>query len=85
MPTPQLIASTPQNVQDYFSHNGANLDFISTVTKADIAGKYVAGGPFDTAVPNPATQIFGLVNYFAPADAGGDSPQNTYDLLARAD
>ena len=85
VPTPQLIAATPQNVQNYFSHNGANLNFISTVTKADIAGMYVGGGPFDVAVPNPATPIFGLVNYFAPADAGGDSPQNTYGLVARAD
>src|SRR6516164_8007772 len=85
VPTPQFIASSPQNVQDYFSKYGANLNFISTVTKADIAGRYVGGGPFDVAVPNPATPIFGLVNYFAPADAGGDSPQNTYGLVARAD
>ena len=85
VPTPQLIAASPQNVQDYFAHNGANLNFISTVTKADIAGNYAVGGPFDLAVPNPATPIFGLVNYFVPADAGGDSPQNTYAMIARAD
>ena len=85
VPTPQLIAATPQNVQDFFSQNGANLPFISTVSKADLAGKYAVGGAFDAAVPNPATPVFGLVNYFAPADAGGDAPQNTYDLIARAD
>ena len=85
VPTPQFIASTPQNVQDYFSKYGANLPFISTVSKADLVSRYALGGSFDTAIPNPATPIFGLVNYFAPSDAGGDSPQNTYDLVARAD
>ncbi len=85
VPTPQFIASTPQNVQDYFSKNGGNLPFISTVSKADLVTRYALGGSFDTAITNPATPIFGLVNYFAPADAGGDSPQNTYDMIARAD
>jgi hypothetical protein len=31
------------------------------------------------------TAIFGLVSFTAPADAGGDEPQNTYELVARAD
>ena len=31
------------------------------------------------------TPAFGLVNYTAPQDAGGDLPQNTYELIARAD
>ena len=85
VPTSQFISATPQNVQDYFAKNGGTLPFISTVTKADLAGKYVAGGAFDTAIPNPATPIFGLVNYFAPSDAGGDNPQNTYYMLVRGD
>jgi TonB dependent receptor-like, beta-barrel len=41
------------------------------------------GGPF-AGVPD-GTPIFGLVNYSAPVDAGGDVPQNTYFLVARAD
>lgn len=85
VPTPEFIAATPQNVQAYFSHNGANLPFISTVSKAALTGQYSVGGAFDTTVPNLATPVFGLVNYLAPADAGGDSPQNTYSLIARAD
>ena len=85
VPAPEFIAASPSNVQAYFSKNGGALPFISTVTKADLAGQYTAGGAFDNAISNPATPIFGLVNYFAPSDAGGDSPQNTYDLLVRAD
>jgi outer membrane receptor protein involved in Fe transport len=85
VPTPQFVSATPQNVQDYFAKNGGTLPFISTSTKADLAGKYIAGGAFDTAIPNPATPIFGLVNYFVPADAGGDAPQNTYYMLVRGD
>jgi hypothetical protein len=85
VPTPEFLAATAPNVQAYFGKNGGSLPFISTVTKAGLAGTYIPGGSFDNAIPNPATPIWGLVNYFAPADAGGDSPQNTYDLIARAD
>src|SRR5215831_11947191 len=85
VPTPEFIAATPANVQAYFNKNGGNLPFVSTATKADLAGQYTVGGPFDLAVPNANTPVWGLVNYFAPFDAGGDSPQNTYDLIARAD
>ncbi len=84
-PTPQLIAATSGNVQQYFQAYGANnLSFINTVSKNDLAGKYTAGGAFDQAVAG-GTPVFGLVNYRVPADAGGDSPQNTYDLVVRAD
>ena len=84
-PTPQLIAATSPNVQQYFQQYGANnLSFISTVTKDQLAGKFTSGGAFDQAVAG-GTPVFGLVNYRVPADAGGDSPQNTYDLVVRAD
>ena len=85
VPTPQFLAATSPNVQSYFNAYGGSLPFISTVNKAGLAGMYAPGGAFDAAVPNPATPVFGLVNYFAPFDAGGDSPQNTYTLTARAD
>jgi hypothetical protein len=41
------------------------------------------GGPF-AGVPD-GTPVFGLVNYTAPQDAGGDLPQNTYELVGRVD
>jgi outer membrane receptor protein involved in Fe transport len=43
-----------------------------------------ANGPFANNVPD-GTPVFGLVNYNAPLDAGGDVPQNTYTLIGRAD
>ena len=85
VPTPQFIAAAAPNVQQYFQQNGNNtFPFISTVSKNQLAGKFGPGGSFDQALPGN-TPIFGLVNYKVPADAGGDSPQNTYDLVARVD
>src|SRR5271165_5066229 len=85
VPTPQLIAATAPNVQQYFQQYGNNaFPFISTVSKNQLAGKFGPGGSFDQAIPGN-TPVFGLVNYRVPADAGGDSPQNTYDLMLRAD
>ena len=54
------------------------------MTKNQLAGKFGPGGAFDQALPGN-TPVFGLVNYKVPADAGGDAPQNTYDMIARAD
>jgi Carboxypeptidase regulatory-like domain len=85
VPTPQLIAAAAPNVQQYFQQYGNNtFPFISTVTKNQLAGKFGPGGSFDQALPGN-TPVFGLVNFKVPADAGGDVPQNTYDLIARAD
>jgi len=85
VPTPQLISAAAPNVQQFFQQYGNNtFPFISTVTKNQLAGKFGPGGSFDQALPGN-TPVFGLVNYMVPADAGGDSPQNTYDLILRAD
>ena len=82
--TPELIAASAPNVQNFFNTNGANLNFINTVPKSALT-KFTPGGAFDNAITNPSTPIFGLVNYFAPADAGGDFPENTYTMTARLD
>jgi hypothetical protein len=85
VPTTQLLAATAQNVQDYFKAYGNQnfTSFISKLTKADVG--FNPGGPFDNAFPVSTTPVFGLVSFSAPADAGGDEPQNTYELVARAD
>jgi len=82
VPTPQLLAATASNVQAYFAKYGGTLPFVSTVTKAQLT--FTPGGPFDNAIA-AGTPVFGLVHYNAPSDAGGDLPQNTYDLIGRAD
>jgi outer membrane receptor protein involved in Fe transport len=85
VPTPQLLAVTASNVQAYFSKYGSTTaPFISTITKADIAGSYNAGGAFDNAV-GTGVPAFGLVNFTVPQDAGGGSPQNTHNLFGRLD
>jgi hypothetical protein len=92
VPTPQLLADMSPATQAYFTAfgTGAPTSYVSTITKdqTDIHGNkiltYTPGGAFDTAVPN-GTPVFGLVNYTAPVDAGGDVAQNTYTLVGRAD
>jgi outer membrane receptor protein involved in Fe transport len=85
VPTPQLLALTAPNVQAYFNKYGAaTAPFVSTITKANIAGKFNPGGSFDTAV-GANTPIFGLVNFSVPQDAGGGSPQNTHNIFGRLD
>ncbi len=85
VPTPELLALTAPNVQAFFSkYGGATAPFVSTITKADIAGRFNPGGTFDTAVA-ANTPIFGLVNFNVPQDAGGGSPQNTHNIFGRLD
>ena len=63
------------DVQAYFQQNGnQTFPFISSVTKDQLAGKFGPGGAFHQALPGN-TPVFGLVNYMAPADAGGDAPR----------
>ena len=83
IPTPQLLALSPPNVQTFFQQYGNNPPtIISTLPKEQLP--FAAGGAFDTAVP-AGTPVFGLVKFSGPVDAGGDIPQNTYDLVGRAD
>jgi outer membrane receptor for ferrienterochelin and colicin len=82
VPTPQLIAASAPNTQAFLKAFGATLPFVSTLTKGQLpAGSY--SGAF-AALP-ASTPVFGLVNYVVPSDAGGDEPQNTYNLVARVD
>jgi hypothetical protein len=84
VPTPQLLALTAPNVRSFFNTYGNNnFTFLSTVKAGDPSLNVNPGGPF-SAIP-AVTPVFGLVNFSAPADAGGDEPQNTYFLVARGD
>ncbi len=91
IPTPQFIAASSPKTQAYFTAfgKGAPTTFTSTVNKPVCGTPAPAltcavGGPFDTAIP-VGTPIFGKVNFTAPTDAGGDNPQNTYNIVGRAD
>jgi len=87
VPTPQFLAASAANTQAYFKANGGTLPFKSVLTRPAAptsSFNFNPTGPFAAAVP-AGTPVFGLVSYTAPADAGGDEPQNTYNLLARVD
>ena len=82
VPTPQLLALMPANVQAFFSAYGnTTFNFISTVPAGSLSP---AAATFNALVP-AATPAFGLVSFTAPVDAGGDVPQNTYTLVGRFD
>jgi hypothetical protein len=84
VPTPELLALVPANVQDYFSKYGSTkFNFASTLTAGDVAAAVGTTGAFNT-IP-ASTPAVGLVNFTAPADAGGDVPQNTHRLVGRLD
>jgi hypothetical protein len=76
VPTPQFLALTAPNVQAFFNKYGTPAPaFTSTVSANDLGFTGVPAG----------TPVFGLSPFNAPADAGGDLPQNTYTLVGRAD
>jgi hypothetical protein len=93
VPTPQFIAASNANTQAFFSKYGAlrsGLTTLATYTKAGLAalgqnpcaGATAAGACNSLAATTP---MFSKVSYTAPADAGGGSPQNTYNLVGRVD
>ncbi|MGA2719355.1 MAG: carboxypeptidase regulatory-like domain-containing protein [Candidatus Acidiferrales bacterium] len=86
VPTPQLIAASAPNTQAFMKAFGGNLPFVSTLTKGQLPTVAYSGtyGSAFAALP-ASTPAFGLVSYIVPADAGGDEPQNTYNLVARVD
>jgi hypothetical protein len=83
VPTPELLALTAPNVRAYFDAYGKqNFNSTSKLPKESVA--FTPGGTFDNAVP-ALTPVFEKVAYTSPTDAGGDEPQNTYELVARVD
>ncbi len=90
VPDPSILTpSSPlaPNVKNIFNTlgfaNGKMPTVVSTTTVGDLSPN--AGGPFATAFTNPNQPIFDTVQYFANGDNGGDAPQNTYEVLGRAD
>jgi hypothetical protein len=77
------------NVAAFFNAYGQQFHPIGTVAKTTVNGQTMVGGVSPSssafaAIPD-GTPILNLVNYSAPADAGGDVPQNTYNILGRLD
>jgi hypothetical protein len=87
IPTPQFLSVSNANTQTFLNTYGKNPPaYSSTLSKADVVAGGVTptpGGPF-AALPN-STPVFGIVNFSAPANAGGGNPQNTYYFVIRGD
>ncbi len=80
VPTAEFLALTPQNVQDFFNTYGGDQKF--TFTKTYLSGP---GGIGSFAGIPDGTPLYGQVSFTAPANAGGGVPQNTYNIVGRAD
>lgn len=80
--TPQFLALAAPNVRSFFNTFGANKFNFASALSADAVRS--ATGAALPGIPG-STPVVGLVNFTAPADAGGDVPQNTYDIVGRID
>jgi carboxypeptidase family protein/TonB-dependent receptor-like protein len=87
VPTSEFISATAPGVQSFFGaygHLKANDSVLQTYTGSQIGcGSSAACGTFTAA--NPNLPIFQKVGYITNTDAGGGSPQNTYETVARVD
>ena len=84
VPTPEFLAAAAPNVQAFFSEygGGKSFNFLNTLSAADVYGGAQVPVP---AGLDPATPTFGTVAFGAPQNAGGGSPENTYNIVARVD
>lgn len=85
---PSFISILPSNAKAYFSSFGTGVNpssgRVTTASQLAAAG-YPIGLINGTTVVPGSTPVFDTVNFTAPFDAGGDSPQNTYRLVGRVD
>ena len=89
VPTAQFIAAAAPATQAFFAAYGKlrpDLTTLATFTKAQLnpCTKGAAASDPCTALPG-STPMFNEVTYNTAADAGGGSPQNTYDLVGNVD
>jgi hypothetical protein len=81
MPTSNLLANTAANTQAFFNAYGANkATFIKTYEFSDLTSTNPTGPLSKISGP-----LFGETVFSAPTDAGGGSPQNTYNVVGRVD
>jgi hypothetical protein len=82
IPTPQLLAASAPNTQQFFSTYAKNPpSYTQTLTKGQLG--VTTPGAF-SKLPD-STPVFGVVNFSAPANAGGGNPEDTYYFVLRGD
>ncbi len=86
VPTPELIAQTPSNVQAFFQKQGglrSSASQFGTISRRQFPADPCAGLPCASLPMN--LPLFSHVSYNTPTDAGGGFPQNTYMTVNRVD
>jgi outer membrane receptor protein involved in Fe transport len=86
VPTPELIAQTPSNTQDFFKALGqlrSSAGSLGTVSRNQLPSDPCAGLGCASLPMN--LPLFNHVAYSVPSDAGGGSPQNAYSTVNRID
>ena len=86
VPTPDLIAQTPPNVQQFFQQLGglrSSASLLGTVSRSQLPSDPCAG--MSCASLPMSMPLFQHVAYNTPTDAGGGFPQNTYMTVNRID
>ncbi len=87
LPTPELVAQTPANVQSYFSAFGQprqSATVLGTVDRSNMPGGDPCAG-FNCASLPMNMPLFTHVSYSVPTDSGGGFPQSTYMTINRVD
>jgi outer membrane receptor protein involved in Fe transport len=84
VPTPEFLAAAAPNIQDFFNKygGGKTFNFKNTFSAAEIYGLNKVEVPPGL---DPTTPMFGTAAYTAAQNAGGSFPQDTYNIVARAD
>lgn len=94
VPTPQLIAASSPNTQQFFSAFGtlrSNFIQLKTYTRDQLTAVGITACPpapstCDTDFPSGGTTpMFAQGQYSVPSDSGAGSPQNTYYIVGRVD
>src|ERR1700678_654314 len=89
VPTPQFLAATAPNVQSFFNAygSGVSTNYLSTSPNQQLGAATNTANPSGLFYPTlPAgLPVLGIVGFKAPADAGGGTPQNTYNITGRVD
>jgi outer membrane receptor protein involved in Fe transport len=90
VPDQQFLAKTAQNTRDFFSTYGHLTPGVNTIQTYSInqlsaQGVNLCGSYASCKALDPNMPIYDLVSYNAPGDAGGGSPQNQYQTVARVD
>jgi outer membrane receptor protein involved in Fe transport len=90
VPDPNLIAASAPNTQQFFSTygklaTGASVLNTYSINQLNALGSNLCGTVASCNALNPNMPVYDLVTYNAPGDAGGGTPENSYQTVARVD